>query len=653
MTQELSLDPLIREILRDPGPEIMRRLPKTCGMIGRFAVVGVLGRGGMGVVLEAIDTELDRAVAVKVMRPWVARQPDQVARFLAEAKSLAAVTHPNVVTIFDVGREGPSPFLAMERLRGQTLAEAIDRAYSLGSNVSADGGEPDDTMVGNAIDIRRVCGWAQQTAEGLAAVHQQGLLHRDLKPSNLWCEESREQIRLLDFGLASRASVDSVLRQQSAVSGAATEAIAEDTGSSLQRNNASSRGGTLHYLSPEQVAGDPPSTRSDLYALGVTLFECFTGRLPHSSARDADPKRPGSATSMMVAIGSRDAPPIETLRPELGGKTAELINQLLQRRPEMRPASASGVAETLREINHQFSAPRAIPPLIVAGRRPPEPSTSTAKRWAPVLAVVTAVFVVISMAEARIQTQPPQPLGNLWEPVLATPSHLAMGGERIERTCTVTPRWVAAMHHESRQPSVDGGGVLVRYQRLGKDRRSNMLMSFERIDQAVPQPSIVDAVLLMTLQGGITSSEPQRMEVFGFSQQDLPDGTDDVRRWNVSRFEEMVRQDVAKSLGRLDVLNPGYRNNGTADAIRFSSANLVRFLSEHRNQRVYFWIQRRSPSHAQTVFWATADDPASYPKLKLRWTAMDNPTATADRLDNAMDRDAMTGVRDRTTQKRL
>ncbi|MEO1525078.1 MAG: serine/threonine-protein kinase [Planctomycetota bacterium] len=272
--------------------------PSRCegelGTVGRFGIRRLLGQGGMGYVFEAFDRRLERSVALKVIKPELAQRQENLDRFVREAKILAAIRHRNVVTIFEVGVEGRYPFLAMELLSGMTLAE---RSWQ----------GPIET----AESLRLV----EEICQGLEAAHRVGVIHRDIKPSNLWLDPVDHGVRLLDFGLA----YDRHLRATE------EELIA----------------GTLHYLSPEQASGDPITTRSDLYSVGVTLYELLARRLPHNETTSA---------KQLAAIVARSPEPLHTLNATLPQSLYDLVGRLLAKSPTARPATAGEVAQDLRSI---------------------------------------------------------------------------------------------------------------------------------------------------------------------------------------------------------------------------------------------------------------------------------------------------------------
>ncbi len=219
--------------------------PGMIGRFGRYDVAGVIGRGGMGIVLKALDPCLQRTVAVKVLDPLLARNELARQRFCREARAAAAVTHENVVAVHevDIDKEKDLPYIVMQYVAGVTLQDRLDR--------------------GDRLPLREVIRIGQQTAAGLAAAHAQGLVHRDIKPGNILLETNGERghsgpwlrVKLTDFGLA-RAAEDAKLTQTGFVAG------------------------TPLYMAPEQAREEPVDGRTDLFSLGGVLYALCTGRPP-------------------------------------------------------------------------------------------------------------------------------------------------------------------------------------------------------------------------------------------------------------------------------------------------------------------------------------------------------------------------------------
>lgn len=266
-------------------------LPRAFPVGGRYEILEQIGRGGMGVVYKAHDKRLDRVVALKRLPDMLDADPHAVALLLREARSAARLNHRNITTVYDVDRENGSWFITMELLEGDLLSTTLHKQ--------------------GALAPAAVVSIGEQVAAGLGYAHERGIVHRDVKPANLFV--TRDQtLKLMDFGVAK---------------------IVEEA-----RRNRTMVGGTPSYMSPEQSIGEGVDGRSDLYALGATLFELLTGAVPFTSG---DP-----------LYHHRSTPPSDPRErvPGIPDQLAELVLALLRKRPEERPASADEVAEQLRQI---------------------------------------------------------------------------------------------------------------------------------------------------------------------------------------------------------------------------------------------------------------------------------------------------------------
>jgi serine/threonine protein kinase len=232
-----ALDVAARLMARDPSPPAR---PLAGTSIAHFRVLDMLGEGGMGVVYEALDTRLERRVALKFLPPHVVTNSQALERFKREARAASALNHPNICTIYSIGEDGGLPFIEMERLEGETLRERVARG---------------------PLAIDDVVSLALQIADALEAAHARGIVHRDLKPGNIF-RTGRGGAKILDFGIATLDSAPDV-----------------DRGGVI---------GTVSYMSPEQASGQPVDTRTDLFSAGAVLYELVTGRLPfHGSSSGA------------------------------------------------------------------------------------------------------------------------------------------------------------------------------------------------------------------------------------------------------------------------------------------------------------------------------------------------------------------------------
>lgn len=273
--------------------------PDELGRLGPYRVLALLGQGGMGVVLRAHEPALDRPVALKVLRPGMVAVPTATERFLREARAAAALKHPHVVTIYQVGEDRGVSFLAMEYLEGESLDSRIRRDGRL-----------------SVAEVLRI---GHETALGLAAAHTRGLVHRDIKPANLWLEGPAGQVKILDFGLARVQADPARLTHEGLVVG------------------------TPAYMPPEQAEGKPVDARGDLFSLGSVLYQMCTGALPFQRE---------TTISVLHALAVHEPPPVSELCPEAPSGLSDLVARLLAKKPENRPASTQDVAEALCALEH-------------------------------------------------------------------------------------------------------------------------------------------------------------------------------------------------------------------------------------------------------------------------------------------------------------
>src|SRR5271154_3363052 len=220
--------------------------------LGPYEIHSLLGAGGMGEVYRARDTRLDRDVAIKVLPAALTTDTDRLRRFEQEARTIAALSHPNILGIHDIGAHDGAPFLVSEFLEGQTLREKLEAG---------------------ALPVRRAIEYALGIAQGLAAAHEKGIVHRDLKPENVFVTRDG-RVKVLDFGLAKL-----VRREESHEAGVTLTSPATLPGMVM---------GTVGYMSPEQVRGEPSDARSDIFSFGAVLYEMLTGKRAFKRATSAE-----------------------------------------------------------------------------------------------------------------------------------------------------------------------------------------------------------------------------------------------------------------------------------------------------------------------------------------------------------------------------
>ena len=290
----------------DPG-----LLPDDDGMaddpvpavIGGHRILGLVGAGAMGRVYLAHDERLDRRVAIKVMNRRRARDAGARQRFLREGRAAAAVEHPHVLAIHAVGEHAGLPYIVMQLLDGQTLGAYRAAIVTL--------------SLTEALRIGR------EIAEGLAAAHDRGLVHRDIKPDNVFLEGPRRSVRIIDFGLARAAADDSA---KLTVEGTVV--------------------GTPAYMPPERIGDESLDAKSDLFGLGVILYELLAGRLPFEGK---------SMVSMLAAIAKGTPMPLAEAAPRTPREVCDLVMRLMAHRKADRPADAASVAAELARLERKFA----------------------------------------------------------------------------------------------------------------------------------------------------------------------------------------------------------------------------------------------------------------------------------------------------------
>lgn len=267
--------------------------------IGRYRIESELGEGAMADVYRAFDPSINRALAIKVLKREFLRDRQYADRFLREAKAAGALSHPNIVTIYDVGEADGDPYIVMELLEGRSLDEVLKEG---------------------ALEPARALGIGIQLADALAFAHRQGVIHRDLKPSNVIVLADGRSIKLLDFGIA---RVGDALFD--------TESVRTQVGQVL---------GTPRYMSPEQALGEKIDGRSDLFSLGVLMYEMLTGRRAFPGA---------SSATLAIQIVQRDPEPLGKIAPDTPGGLQFIVNKLLAKQPERRFADGAQLADAMRK----------------------------------------------------------------------------------------------------------------------------------------------------------------------------------------------------------------------------------------------------------------------------------------------------------------
>lgn len=314
--------------------------------LGHYRIVGRLGAGGMGVVYRADDEKLRRAVALKVL-PETSGNEKRRQRFLREARSAAAITHPNVAVVYAVDEAQGRIYIAMELVEGENLAERLVRGR---------------------LDLATAKDFATQIARGLAAAHEKNLLHRDLKPPNVMITPAG-QVKILDFGLAKPGVVPASAKTEAAL--AKTETVVTSEEGRIM--------GTPEYMSPEQALGEPLDVRSDVFSLGIVMYEMLSGVRPFAGA---------STGAVLVAI-ARDVPrPLRDRAPEVDEPTEAVVLRCLAKAPGERFANAGQVVKALSE--------QTSPKATTEPRSDVQPGTQsgTVRRRPKAVVVVGALLAI-------------------------------------------------------------------------------------------------------------------------------------------------------------------------------------------------------------------------------------------------------------------
>lgn len=280
--------------------------------IGPYEIQSPLGAGGMGEVYRALDTRLDRTVAIKILPSSFAADPDRLRRFEQEGRSVAALNHPNILSVHDIGTHDGTPYMVCELLEGETLRERLQ---------------------GAVLSSRRAIEYATQIAQGLAAAHEKGIIHRDLKPENIFITKDG-RVKILDFGLAK------VARSEPGVAPAQTL-----TAIDIALTEAGQVLGTAGYMSPEQVRGLQIDHRSDIFSFGSIFFEMLSGKRAFS--RD-------TAAETMTAILKEDPPELTQLNRSISPALERIARHCLEKSPDQRFQSARDLAFDLEALS-QYS----------------------------------------------------------------------------------------------------------------------------------------------------------------------------------------------------------------------------------------------------------------------------------------------------------
>ena len=301
--------------------------------LGPYELLGLLGAGGMGDVYRARDVRLDREVAVKVLPTDFAADPDRLRRFEQEARAEGVLNHPNVLTVHDIGTKDGVPFLVTELLEGETLRDRLDRG---------------------PLPLREAVSFALQIARGLNAAHEKGIVHRDLKPANVFLTRGGPP-KILDFGLAKLLGPQPErLLQMTTQLGLPEETVAPPAEG---QTAIGAIVGTAPYMAPEQARGERTDFRSDIFSLGVVLYEMLTGANPFA--------RP-SFVETLDAVSGVEVPPLPLKAGKLVPELSRILRRTLAKAPSQRYPSTKQLVDDLEKLHERIEGLRAIPRTAVA-----------------------------------------------------------------------------------------------------------------------------------------------------------------------------------------------------------------------------------------------------------------------------------------------
>jgi serine/threonine protein kinase/tetratricopeptide (TPR) repeat protein len=328
--------------------------------VAHYRILEKLGSGGMGVVYKATDTKLHRYVALKFLPEKLAHSRDALDRFQREARAAAALEHPSICAIYDVSEHNGQPYIVMQFLQGQTLR---------------------DRIAGKPLPIVDVLDIGIQVARGLQIAHAAGIIHRDIKPSNIFVTKDG-QTKILDFGVAKRASGAVDISEKSTL-------YADITGGSIV--------GTVSYMSPEQIRGEDLDGRSDLFSLGLVLYEMVTGQEAFA----------GNTTGVVFdKILNRTPKEMPALNPEVPSELEAIVNRALQKDRRLRHDSASALADDLVDFRESFCTRPAVK-WWARQFRASLPSRRIIRRW--IFAVAVFVIALVSVMLWRMESRPVLP----------------------------------------------------------------------------------------------------------------------------------------------------------------------------------------------------------------------------------------------------
>lgn len=335
---------------------------------GRYRLVAQQGSGGMAVIYKAIDQALGRTVAVKILRPSLTSDPSFLARFRNEARSVANLAHPNIVTVHDVGSDGDTHYIVMEFIEGQDLKRIIRSE--------------------GAVNIDRTLNLSIQICAGIGFAHRAGLVHADVKPQNILVTND-DLVKVTDFGIAQALSDAAPGERQSVV------------------------WGSPHYFAPEQARGERPSPASDVYSIGIVMFELLTGRLPYT----------GTNQQELALAHIRDRVPMVTeFNPTVPEALSNIVYKVMSKEPAARYRMADQLRNILVSYQERWKQSGAAPGFVSVAPSPVPAPVTTPPPPAPIPQPVMTPPPPPQIIPASVPPAPPQtgytPAAKVWPPPL-------------------------------------------------------------------------------------------------------------------------------------------------------------------------------------------------------------------------------------------
>lgn len=335
-------------------------------MLNHYSVISVLGVGGMGEVYLARDTRLERKVALKLLPPQYTQDAARIKRFEREARAASALNHPNIITIYEVGKIGDRHFIAAEYIDGRTLRELLHAGQ---------------------MAMKDILEIAIQVASALAAAHEAGIVHRDIKPENLMLRRDG-YVKVLDFGLVKLTEQQNSAGTAAAAAAAVTNASEGD----IAKTNPGAVMGTIRYMSPEQAMGREVDSRSDVFSLGVVLYELLTGTLPFKG---------NSTAGILDAIIHHDPVPVIQARKDVHPELGRIVGRMLEKDRNLRYQTANDLCAVLKRLHREVDSSPTHSVNTSHSGQTPIPARGRRVKHVALATVILIALVAIGIAAKR------------------------------------------------------------------------------------------------------------------------------------------------------------------------------------------------------------------------------------------------------------